>query len=138
MVAFDYELLAAIPRVRVEVVPGEALSLTLPILNGAGSPVTVANVGSWSVLAQLRTQPSSATVLHTFTTDAPANASVSSGAAGAVTLTATAAATAAWQEAWTSSPPAAVGDLFVTDDSGVPRCLADLVFSLLPRATRED
>lgn len=136
MTDFDGELRAHIPRYLVEVVPGEALSVTLPILDAAGAPVPVS--GSWSALAQLRTQASSSLVLHTFTTDAPANASVTAGVAGAVVLTATAAQTAGWQADWTSSPQGAVADVFVTDASSVPRCLADLVFALLPRTTRED
>jgi hypothetical protein len=138
MTDFDHELRATIPRILVEVVPGEALSVTVPILDGADDPVPVADADDWSALAQLRTQWSSTEVLHTFTTEVPANVSITEGAAGAAVLTATAAETAEWQADWTSSPQVANADLFVTDDNGVPRCLADLVFSLLPRNTRED
>lgn len=133
---FDFELRAAIPRVLVEAVPGEALTVTVPILDSAGAPVPVGTPSQWSALAQLRTQWPSADILHTFTTAAPANVSIAQGSAGSVTLTATAAQTAAWQAAWTSSPPGAVGDLFVTDNTGAPHCIADLVFALLPRNTR--
>lgn len=136
MADFDHELRADIPRILVEAVPGEALSVTLPILDADGAAVPVGNAADWSVLAQLRTQPASSTTLHTFTTSAPANASVTAGSAGSVTLSATATETAAWQTAWTFSPPSAVGDVFVTDNSSVPRCLADLVITLLPRNTR--
>ena len=134
MADFDYSLRADIPRVLVEVVPGEALQVTLPILDDADAPVPVS--GSWSALAKLRTQPSSSTVLYTFTTDAPANASVTPGSAGAVVLTATATETAGWQTAWTNAPQGASADVFVTDNTGVPHCIADLVFTLLPRTTR--
>ena len=66
------------------------------------------------------------------------SAAVTSGAAGSVILTATAAQTAQWQADWETSPPQAVGDLWVTDDTGTPHCLCDLVLALLPRTTRED
>jgi hypothetical protein len=136
MADYDHSLTANIPRILVEAVPGEALSVTLPILDSANAAVAIASAVGWEVLAQLRAQPSSSTVLHTFTTDSPVNASVTTGAAGAVVLSATATQTAAWQTTWTNSPQVAVGDVFVTDDQGVPRCIADLVVALLPRVTR--
>lgn len=134
---FDHELRADIPRDLIEVVPGEPLSVTLPILDGTGAPVPIPSAVGWSAVAQLRTQWSSTEVLHTFTTAGGSpNASITTGAAGAVVLTATAVQTAAWQAGWGSSPPTAVGDLFVTDNLGTPRCIADLVLQLLPRTTR--
>ena len=136
MADFTYELRADIPRVLVEVVPGEALSVTVPLLDEDNAAVAAAS--DWTVLAQLRAAAADTTVLHTFTTDAPANATVNAGATGSVTLSATAVETAAWQTAWGSSPPEALADLFVTDSDGAPRCVADLVFALLPRVTRED
>lgn len=135
MADFDFELRAGIPRILVEAVPGEPLSVTVPILDSTGAAVPIPSAVGWSVLAQLRTQWASADVLHTFTTTAPANVSITTGLAGAVVLTATAAETAAWQAVWASSPPTAAGDLFVTDNTGVPRCIADLVVALLPRVT---
>lgn len=134
---FDYELRANIPRVLVEVVPGEPLSFTVSMVDDDDAPVPVVDASSWEVRAQLRTQASSTTALHTFTTDSPVNASVTAGATGYVTLTATAAETAAWQAAWTNSPQQAVSDLLVTDATGVQHSIADLVFTLLPRVTRE-
>ena len=133
---FDYELRAGIPRILIEAVPGEALSVTLPILDGANAPVPVVTASQWSALAQLRAQWSAAEVLHTFTTAGGSpNASITAGSAGAVVLTATAADTAVWQTAWTNSPQGAVADVFVTDNTGAPHCIADLVIALLPRVT---
>jgi hypothetical protein len=134
---FDYELRAAIPRVLVEVVPGEPLAFTVSMIDDDNAPVPVVDASSWEVLAQLRTQASAATVLHTFTTDSPINAEVTAGTPGYVTLTATAAETAAWQAAWTNSPQQAVSDLLVVDATGAQHSVADLVFTLLPRVTRE-
>jgi hypothetical protein len=123
--------------VLIEAVPGEALSVTVPILDGTGTAVTIGSSSGWSVLAQLRTEWASTEVLYTFTTAGGSpNASVTAGAAGTVVLTATATDTAAWQTAWTEFPPRVVGDLFVTDNTSVPHCIADLVVSLLPRVTR--
>lgn len=137
MADFDYELRADIPRVLVEVVPGEPLSVTVSIVDDDNASVAVADASAWEALAQLRTQPSSATVLHTFSTDAPANATVTAGTPGRVTLSATAAQTAAWQAAWTNAPQTAVSDLLVTDNTTAQHSIADLVFTLLPRVTRE-
>jgi hypothetical protein len=139
MSGYDYELRAAIPRVLVEVVPGEELEITLPILDSTDVAVAVADADAWSALVQLRTQARSTDVLYTFTTAGlTPNASITAGSAGAVVLTASATDTAAWQAAWTSTPQGAVADVFVTDDDAEQHCLADLVFTLLPRTTRED
>ena len=135
MTDFDHELRARIPRVLVEVVPGEPLHVSVPILDSADDPVPVA--GAWSARLQLRRQWTSTEILHHFTPD-DGSAAVTSGAAGSVILTATAAQTAQWQADWETSPPQAVGDLWVTDDTGTPHCLCDLVLALLPRTTRED
>lgn len=138
MADFDAELRAGIPRYLIDVVPGEPLQVTVPIVDGAGLSVPVANAADWSARAQLRSQWSASEVLHTFTTaGVTPTASITAGPAGAVVLTATAAQTAAWQNAWSTSPPTAVTDLFVTT-AGTSRCLCDLVFALLPRNTRED
>jgi hypothetical protein len=124
---YDYESRVTIPRHLIEVVPGEPFSLTLPITYEDDAPVAVADASGWSASAQLRTGPDSDTVLHTFV------ATVNAGSAGSVTLTATAAQTAAWQAArWLT----AVSDLRVTDSTGTPHSIADLVFALLPRNTR--
>lgn len=139
MADFDYALRADIPRILIEAVPGEELSVTVPILDSSNAAVPISDASTWSSLAQLRTGPAAADVLHTFTSAAPtSNITINAGASGSVTLTATAAQTAAWQTAWTGAPPQAGSDLFVTDDTGKDRCLADLVFTLLPRYTRED
>jgi len=135
MADYDFELRADIPRVLVEAVPGEALSVSLPILDADNAAVPVS--GTWSALVQLRAQYAATTVLHTFTTAGGSpNASVTAGSAGAVVLTATAAENAAWQTAWTNSPQAAVGDVFVTDNTSVAHCIADLVVALRPHVTR--
>lgn len=132
---FTTELRAGIPRHLIEAVPGEPLSFTLPILDGGVPKVIPSSVG-WSAIAQLRADVRAAEVLHTWTTAGGApNIAILTGANGALTLTATAAETAAWQTAW---PPAAaaVADVFVTDNTNTPRCLCDLVVSLLLRSTR--
>lgn len=134
---FDFELRASIPRILVEVVPGEPLSVTLPILDPSGEPVAVADPSTWAGFLQLRRQWSSTEVLHTFTTAEPATAVITAGE-GSIVLAATADDTAQWQADWDTRPPQAVGDLFVTDDAGTPHCLCDLVLTLLPRTTRED
>ena len=136
---FDFELRARIPRILVEVVPGEPLSVTVPIVDAGEDPVPIVDGGAWSGLLHVRQQWASPEVLHLFTTAGVApNITVTEGSAGALVLTATAIETAAWQAAWSTTPPTAGGDLFVTDDTGTPHCLCDLVFSLLPRTTRED
>lgn len=136
MTEFDLELRAHIPRVLVEVVPGEPLSATVPIRDHEGADVPVSDADQWTAIAQVRADWSSDQVLHTFTSDGDApNASVVEGPAGAVVLTATAAQTAAWQAAWTFTPPAVPADLFVVGP-GLVLCVADLVLQLLPRTTR--
>lgn len=138
MADYDYSLTATVKRVLVEVIPGEPLSVSLPILDSTGANVTVADNTAWSALAQARTDWRSSTVLHTFTTaGASPNITITEATPGVVVLTATAAETAAWQTAWTISPPSAVADVFVTDNSSVEHCIASLVLAVLPVTTVE-
>lgn len=143
MAEFDTELRADIPSHLVDVVPGEPLTVTVPILDAdTGAPTPVADADAWAVLAQVRPDERSDVLLAEFSTEAsPATATVTEGAAGTVVLTATAAATATWQTTWlkhVSSPPRAICDVRVTDNTGTPSYINRITFQLRPRTTRED
>lgn len=134
---YTHQLTASAPTILVEVIPGEPLEVTVPILDADGVPVEVASAAQWSALAQARTDWRATSVLHTFTSAAAGGAALAEGVAGAVVLSATGAQTAGWQAAWTDHP-AVAADLMLTDPTGVAHLLARLTLLLLPVTTVED
>lgn len=99
-------------RVDLTVLAGEALELSVPILDGAGAPVPAADLAS--ARAQVRKSIDDPTVLHTFT------GSITGTTAAVVVLSATSAVTSGWQSDWPGTSPRTVmwWDLEVTDSGG--------------------
>lgn len=103
-------------RIDVEVLAGEAFTLTVPVLDGDGTAVAAASLSA--ARAQVRLSIDSNQVLHTFaTTDDDPDAEITD---DGVVLTATAAVTSLWQAVWPGIAPATVvwWDLEVTDTGG--------------------
>lgn len=127
---------AAVTRVDVDVIAGDPLDLTVPLLDDATEqPVPITSAAGWSGRAQIRRNIHSTVVLHEFTTTGPNPTSyVVTGTAGAIRLTATAAQTGAWQQVW---PSWVTGwDLDVTDPTGAVHQVATGLIRLRPQYTR--
>lgn len=124
-------------RVDVEVLAGRPFSLALSILD-AGGAVAAADIAS--ARAHVRTDVDGRDILHIFSTeDDPADAAISGGASGVVTLTATSETTSLWQEQWPGTAPETVAwwDLEITDDVGeVHQVTRPGTFTLIWQVTR--
>lgn len=98
------------PSYTLDIVCGQPLAVTLPVLTAAGAPVDHTLIAS--AKAQVRADWQSPLVLHEWATTG-GNATVD---ASGVTLTATTAQTLDFQTMW---PTSVVWDLRVVDGSGV-------------------
>lgn len=108
-------------RIDLTLLAGEPMTLTVPVLNGAGAAVAAANLAS--ARAHVRPKVDSDQVLHVFATDnAPADAEITGTTAASIVLTATSEVTSLWQVTWTGVAPQTVvwWDLEVTDTDDIP------------------
>jgi len=125
-----FRLGSSLPRIDVTVRAGQAMELTVPVLDAAGVAVVVAELAS--ARAQVRESQAAGTVLHTFSTD---DGGATIGDDGSVTLSATAEQTADWPATWPAA--GAWWDLEVTDADGEPHQItAPGRMTALSRVTR--
>jgi hypothetical protein len=108
-------------RIDLTVLAGNPMTLTVPVLDGAGSAVAAASLSS--ARAHVRPRTDSDQILHVFSTDNdPADAEITGTTAASVVLTATSEVTSLWQVTWTGVAPQTVvwWDLEVTDTDDIP------------------
>ncbi len=125
----------ALPRIDVLCYAGRPFTLTVPLLQGDGSPMPAAAVAS--ARAHVRASVDSDQVLHSFdTADDPIDAVVSD---GQIVLTATSLVTTSWGDLWPGRAPVTVAwwDLEITDDQGEPWQITEPgTFAVVHQVTR--
>lgn len=112
-------------RLNLRVVAGEAVDISIPILDGDGELATSATSPGWSSAAQIRTSFDAESPLFVF------NTSIS---AGVVRVRADDIDTLDWQDDWTNFRQR--WDLVVTDDDGVSHWICAGLVTLYTTITR--
>lgn len=105
-----------LPRYDVRCIAGRPLELTVPVLQGGGSPMPAAQIDA--ARAHVRLAVDDPTVLHGFgSDDEPADIAISD---GQLVLTATSETTSLWGQLWPGVAPETVAwwDVEITDGDG--------------------
>jgi hypothetical protein len=124
-------LSSALPRIDIRVRAGQALEVTIPVLDGDGDPAPAASFTA--ARAQVRAGIDGA-VLHTFST-ASGGAAITGASAAVVVLSATSEQTAEWATEW--STLTTWWDLEITDaDDAAHQLTAPGLLTVTRQVTR--
>lgn len=122
------------PRIDLIVQAGEPLTVSVPVLDGAGAPVAATDLVH--ARAQIRPAVISEQLLHVFDTDDdPVNLEITGTSASVLVISATSEETSLWQLTWPALT--AWWDLEVTDAADVRHQItAPGLITLNPEVTR--